>query len=335
MYKTVSGNLDRDSRQETLYRHGDYCYRLEPEWGRLPAAMAYTPVVAGSCDNADNLYLATRDPANPVVMLDAEGRFVRTLGAGMFAFMHGIFATDAGTLLCADADRHQIVEMDTAGKEIRRIGSGQPSDSGHDGSLWRKRQLAGDCIPMDKPFVPDWAFYESIATIKRAAPPFNRPTAAAVAPNGDIFVSDGYANAAVHHFAADGTLRRTWGGPGTEPGRFLVPHHVRVDSQGRVWVAAREGNSVQVFSADGELLAFIKGGLYQPVGVWTDAEHAYIAERGGLTIVGMDLELKAQLGYSFSGLAPHAICGNSRSELFLLMLTADRYHNIMRLCRVS
>src|SRR5207247_2317467 len=50
--------------------------------------------------------------------------------------------------------------------------------------------------------------------------PFNRPTDVSVAPNGDVYVSDGYGNARVHRFAADGALIQSWGVPGQQPGEF-------------------------------------------------------------------------------------------------------------------
>src|SRR5437762_1814610 len=52
--------------------------------------------------------------------------------------------------------------------------------------------------------------------------PFNHPTAAAQASDGEIYVADGYGNSSVHRFAADGTLLATWGGPGAGPGAFTT-----------------------------------------------------------------------------------------------------------------
>ena len=49
--------------------------------------------------------------------------------------------------------------------------------------------------------------------------PFNRPTHATVAPNGDIYVSDGYGNAKIHCFSPDGEPKFSWGAPGKRPGR--------------------------------------------------------------------------------------------------------------------
>ena len=74
---------------------------------------------------------------------------------------------------------------------------------------------------------------------------------------GDIFVSDGYGNAAIHRFAPDGTLLKTWGGPGDAPGKFYIPHSLCVDKFNRVWVGDREANSIHVFDEDGNILGYM------------------------------------------------------------------------------
>ena len=65
--------------------------------------------------------------------------------------------------------------------------------------------------------------------------PFNHPTAAAQAPDGEIYVADGYGNSSVHRFTADGRLIRTWGGHGTGPGAFTTPHAIAVEAAATCW----------------------------------------------------------------------------------------------------
>ena len=77
--------------------------------------------------------------------------------------------------------------------------------------------------------------------------PFNKPTDLARAPNGELYISDGYGNSSVHRFTADGTLIQSWGEPGTGPGQFNLPHGVWVDGD-RVYVADRQNNRVQIFT---------------------------------------------------------------------------------------
>lgn len=83
---------------------------------------------------------------------------------------------------------------------------------------------------------------------------FNLPTDVAFAPNGDIYVSDGYANARVVKFSSDGKFLLEWGTRGTGPGEFELPHNLVVDEQGRVYVTDRDNERIQVFDASGKFL---------------------------------------------------------------------------------
>jgi peptidylglycine monooxygenase len=100
--------------------------------------------------------------------------------------------------------------------------------------------------------------------------PFNHPCDVSVAPSGEIYVADGYGASRVHHFSAAGDLIGGWGEPGTGPGQFATPHGIWALADGRVAVADRENNRVQVFSADGTLLA-IWPDLYKPMDIYQDA----------------------------------------------------------------
>ena len=84
--------------------------------------------------------------------------------------------------------------------------------------------------------------------------PFNLPTDIAFAPSGEMFMSDGYGNARVHKFSADGKYLFSWGEPGTAPGQFNLPHGVWIDRRGRLLVADHENDRVQVFDQNGKLL---------------------------------------------------------------------------------
>ena len=72
-----------------------------------------------------------------------------------------------------------------------------------------------------------------------------------MAPNGDLYVSDGYGNARVHRFSPKGRLLASWGEPGIGPGQFMLPHGIAVDRDGRVFVCDRESDRIQVFDAEG------------------------------------------------------------------------------------
>lgn len=85
---------------------------------------------------------------------------------------------------------------------------------------------------------------------------FNRPTDVAIHPvSGDLFITDGYGNSAVHHLKSTGELVKSWGKPGTEPGELNLPHSIafHADTNSLI-VADRENSRVQFFSLDGTFL---------------------------------------------------------------------------------
>ena len=111
----------------------------------------------------------------------------------------------------------------------------------------------------------------SIGARNQPLSPFNHPTDVAFCPQGTIYVSDGYANARVHRFSASGEPMTAWGTLGDGPGEFLNPHAIWVLPDGRVVVADRENNRLQVFSPDGDWLA-IWTGFHKPLDIWGDAQ---------------------------------------------------------------
>jgi len=90
---------------------------------------------------------------------------------------------------------------------------------------------------------------------------FDRPTGVAVAPNGDVFVTDGHSpntlkSARVVKFTKDGTFIKAWGKMGSDPGDFKEPHDIYIGgSQERVYVADRQNDRIQVFDQEGKFIA--------------------------------------------------------------------------------
>lgn len=84
---------------------------------------------------------------------------------------------------------------------------------------------------------------------------FNLPTDVAFAPDGSIYVSDGYGSARVVKFSSTGEYLLQWGKRGTGPGEFGLPHNLAVDKEGRVYVTDRDNERIQVFDPAGRFLA--------------------------------------------------------------------------------
>jgi DNA-binding beta-propeller fold protein YncE len=206
-------------------------YELLDGWEQLPSGWSHGDVAGVAVDSHDRVYVFNRGE-HPVIVYDRDGRFLTSWGEGLFTRPHGITITN-DIVYCADDTDHTVRAFTLDGDLLWTLGTlNQPSDTGY------------------QPQAPS-----NLATIRRGAGPFNRPTRLAVAPNGELYVSDGYGNARIHRFSADRQLITSWGEPGEAPGEFHLPHSVWVHTDGRVFVCDRENDRVQIFSPSGEVLA--------------------------------------------------------------------------------
>lgn len=153
---------------------------------------------------------------------------------------------------------------------------------------------------------------------RRHAPlePFNHPTDIAVAPSGELYVSDGYAGHRVHRFAADGKLIQSWGELGDGPGQFVNPHAVWVLGDGRVVVVDRENDRLQVFTPDGRHLA-IWTGLRKPLGIWGDGDdNIYVTDLvPTLTMFSRDGRIVGRCRPVLNG--AHGVWGDREGRIYL------------------
>ena len=180
--------------------------------------------------------------------------------------------------------------------------------------------------PSDTGYMEDWAdFFWSLTTITRSAPPFNRPTGVAITSSGEIYVSDGYGNARVHKFSADGKLLLSWGEPGYTPSQFRLPHSVRVDRQSHVWVSDRENSRIQIFNAQGKFLGQWED-IIRPTDVYFDAEgNVYVSELcQRVSIFNKDGEVltrwssnRGKERTTLLFIAPHTIAVDSRGDVYV------------------
>ena len=150
--KMIKANRDRDLIAQTIFKCGEFAYELDKDFLTLPDFLRYTPICTGCCDENDNIYLATRDRERPIVVVDSNGNYIRDFGKNLFQFIHSVFVTNHGTLLCADSNTHVIRELTTDGELIRDFGNyNKPSDSGYDAGIWRDMHRMGNMIPMNLP----------------------------------------------------------------------------------------------------------------------------------------------------------------------------------------
>lgn len=203
-------------------------YRADASWARLPPGYAWSDVVGVACDSRGRVYVFNRGD-HPMIVFDHEGTFLRSWGEGLISRAHGVTIGPDDAVYCTEDMGHTVRKFTPEGSLLMTLGTpGTPSATG--------------ATSMD------------FRSIRQAGPPFHYPTNVALGQNGDIYVSDGYGNARVHRFTADGRLVQSWGEPGSGPGQFHIPHGIATDHEGHLHVADRENSRIQKFSPDGEFL---------------------------------------------------------------------------------
>lgn len=170
--------------------------------------------------------VALRRRGPELVMLGLDGSLLgESADLPQFVCGHGLRAISADQLAVTDMDGHKVVLLNEGMQETLRMDCAEHPGLGR---------------------------------------PFNHPCDCTRGQDGRYYVADGYGNSAVHIFDSDLCHLKTFGQPGTEPGAFSTPHSLLFDSQGRLCVADRENNRVQLFDAEGIWLGQIEG-LHKPM----------------------------------------------------------------------
>ncbi len=290
-----------------LVGSGKWTFEPVPDWGRSATRAAFGVVSGVACDRNDQVYVFQRTVEPSVLVFDREGNRLRQWGLGEFRHPHGIWigperagaATEV--VLVTDRDLHQVIKYSLTGERL---------------AAWGDVRAPGD-----------------------AGQPFNQPARATLAPNGEMFVADGYGQYRVHRFSADGALLRSWGRKGTGPGEFGWPvHHAILDPRGRVLVLDRGNNRIQHFSIDGEYLGEW-GGFRSPqdLCITPDGE-LFLAEGAGpaITVLNLDGEALCRWGErgsepgQFSD-SPHSLWVDSRGDLYVgEVISPNRFQKFVR-----
>jgi outer membrane protein assembly factor BamB len=243
------------SQSETVtVGSGEFRYEVLAQWGQLPAGWTYVEVVGVATDSKDRVYVFNRGD-HPVIVFDQEGKFLTSWGEGLFTRSHGICIGPDDVIYCTDDSGHTVRKFTSDGRLLLTLGTqGVASQTGVIDNDYR--------------------------TIRQAGPPFNLPTNLALSPEGEMYVTDGYGNARVHKFSAEGRLLFSWGAPGDGPGQFHLPHGIAVSSDGTVYVADRENSRIQLFSPSGEFLDQWTN-VARPTEIFIDdRQNFYVSELG-------------------------------------------------------
>jgi sugar lactone lactonase YvrE len=189
-------------------------------------------------------------PLDPVLKFDASGTLVKSFGAGMIAFAHGIHVDRDGNIWVTDAN-------DNRPRPARGAAAGTAPPAA-------PARLVGHQVIK---FSPDGKVLLTLGKAGVAGNPpeaLTEPNDVITAPNGDILVAEGHAGqganmppdtvARISRFTKDGKFISSFGKLGTGPGEFRTPHALAFDSRGRLFVADRGNVRLQIFDQNGKFL---------------------------------------------------------------------------------
>ena len=150
------------------------------------------------------------------------------------------------------------------------------------------------------------------------------PSGLAVAPNGELFVSDGYGGHKVQKFSPEGEHIRSWGERGKGPGEFALLHNIWVDKDSRVFICDRENDRIQIFDDQGNFLEQWTD-LSAPGDIWVKDDIVYVVEQGSGTRISI-WTLAGKLLTRWSGregpgkgtlVSGHGICVDSQGSIYV------------------
>src|SRR3954452_24600643 len=171
---------------------------------------------AVTMDNSGAFYILHRgEKADPLLVVNRDGKIVRSWGKGLYKIPHSIRIDPQGNIWTVDSGSSMVLKFSPQGEKLMEISVGE-QPAGRTGA--------------------------------------NGTSDIAFGPNGRIFISDGYGNARILEYTSKGERVKQWGSAGRGPGEFRQPHGIAIDDQGIIYVADRQNARLQRFDLDGKLL---------------------------------------------------------------------------------
>ncbi|MCS6970950.1 MAG: hypothetical protein RMM29_00870 [Planctomycetota bacterium] len=232
-------------------------YDFDHQWFQLPPGFPLGDCHALVVDRRDHVFLLQQNGiagSCAVLEFDREGRFVRGFGQPFTAGAHGMCLAEREgreTLWIVDYELPAIAEYTLSGEELRRLP-----------------------LPRHPAYAGSTRF---------------KPTDVAVAPDGSVYVADGYGASLIHRYDPQGRYVGAIGWPGDGPGQFSCPHGICIDARGgepRLLVADRANVRVQVLTLDGEHVQTIIGrGLRYPCTLRVHGDLTLIPDLFGAVLI--------------------------------------------------
>jgi hypothetical protein len=234
----ILGAQNKSGSNKPILGSAAHTYEVTHDWGAVPANIKYGNTHGVCVDSQGRVYIHhtvndASESHDTMVVFDSNGRFIKSWGAAFRGGAHGLHIRKEGSqefLYLCDTKRAVVVKSTLDGEEVFMLG--YPS--------------------MAEPYSHGYIKYS--------------PTNVAIAPNGDLYVGDGYGSSYINQYNAKGDYIRTFGGKGTGPGQLDCPHGLVVDTRHDphtvppvLLVADRGNHRIQRFTLDGKHIDFVAG----------------------------------------------------------------------------
>ena len=259
----------------------------------FPAGTTIGAAASVAFDANGHLWVLNRGP-QPLAEFDANGKFIRAFGEGLFTRTHGLRFDRDGNIWVTDVGAHIVVKLNPQGQTLLTLGTkGEPGT------------------------------WDESAGSRR----LNQPNDIAFSSAGDVFIVQGHTPGAagdprVLKFDKGGRFIKSWGGKGKEPGKFEVAHGIAIDAKGLLWVTDRENQRIQIFDADGTFVRELKyAGL--PCALEIGTQYIYMVNGFAGQVLRLDLNGKvlAATGKAGKGVGEfgeaHFIAVSPKGELYV------------------
>lgn len=318
MFATTA--IAKDEAKPVKFGTGKATFTLDSDWGKLPAGMGYGLGCAVVVDGKDRVIVTSRSPNACVVIFDKDGKIVETWTKDIkdkIGYDQGQYvATAHGLYWSKEGDQEFLYWTENVAA---------PKDKPKLGARVYKTDMTGKIL-------------HQIGNVEKEGPhsqkfDFRNPTDVAIAPNGDIYVVDGYGSQLVHRFDKNFKLIKTIGGPGKEHGKFSTCHGIWVSTlkkEPEVYIADRANDRLEVFSMELEYKRTVPG-MRKPCCFYQHGGNLYVPELDArVTVLDADDKVVAHLGDGAKVAGPersktaevfalpHALTLDSKGSLYIV-----------------
>ncbi|MSO22529.1 MAG: hypothetical protein EXQ58_04595 [Acidobacteria bacterium] len=235
----IVGSANKSGSRRPIMGKSKHRYEVIHDWGELPSHLKYGNTHGVCEDSQGNIHVHhtvhdTSESHDAMVVFDSQGKFVRSWGKQFKGGAHGLHIRKEGRqefLYLCDTVRAVVTKMTLKGEVVWTLE--YPKESEPYGTAMNRG-----------------------AALKYS------PTNLAVAPNGDVYVADGYGSSYINQYNSKAKFIRTFGGLGSDPGQLSCPHGIWVDTRGKtpiLVVADRANHRIQNFTLAGDHLGFVSG----------------------------------------------------------------------------